>query len=103
MPFLKLYPSFARPEFYQPPHWRYRREGARGHNPKQKNCELAEAAKASCNLSGLKSIWKVKTQNKPPAFSTEEQKGRGSSGAAPGRAQPGATKKRLLTAGQASG
>lgn len=88
MPFLKLYPSFARPEFYQPPQWRYRREAARGHNPNQKNCELTEAAK---------------TLNRPPAPATEEQKGSGSSTRAPTRAQPAATKKRLIPAGQASG
>ena len=59
---MQLYPPFARPEFYQPPHWRHRREGARGQNPKPKNAELAEDAK---------------TQTKPPAFAAEEQKGSG--------------------------
>ena len=85
---MKLYPSFARPEFYQPPHWRYRREGARGQNPKPKNAELVEEAK---------------TLTQPPAFAAEEQKGRGQSDEAPRRAQPGATKKRLIPAGRATG
>jgi hypothetical protein len=57
MPFLQLYPPFARPEFYQPPHWRYRREGARGQNPKPKNAELVADAK---------------TLTKPPASAAEE-------------------------------
>jgi len=65
MPIVKLYPSFPRPKFYQPPDWRYRREGTRGQNPKPKNAELAED---------------VKTATKPPAFAAEEQKGRDQSG-----------------------
>ena len=44
MPFLKLYPSFVRPEFYQPPQWRYQREAARGQNSSQKSFALAGAA-----------------------------------------------------------
>ena len=100
---MKLYPPFARPEFYQPPHWRYRREGARGQNPKQKNCELVEAAKTLKQPPAINEALKQGANKKEKKFSTEEQKGRGSSGAAPQRAQPAATKKRLIPAGQASG
>jgi len=87
MPFLKLYPPFARPEFYQPPNWRYCREGTRGQNPKPKNAELAEGAKTLTS----------------PAFGAEEQKGKGQSAEASRKAQPGAAKKRLLPAGRATG